>query len=201
MTLEKLYDIELELVIPVKCQFLSVQLSLTPTALLLQVGQAEEFMSQYGYRPATRMDTELLLDWGRQPAPVATVAPPAASEFCEEAAEGECPAPALLSPAPAPVLSTDSPTIFDIGLSKQSLNLMLQNKPRLEGAAVNTAITAKFDTASHTEKSVNQNHDRLGCASYRATALILLSRKFWQEPFTFWLFPPGPYFRKSIFIL
>jgi len=128
-----------------------------------EVGQAEEFMSQYGYRPATRMDTELLLDWGRQPAPVATVdtAPPAASEFCEEAAEGECPAPALLSPAPAPVLSTDSPTIFDIGLSKQSLNLMLQNKPRLEGAAVNTAITAKFDTASHTEKSVNQNHDRL----------------------------------------
>lgn len=141
-----------------------------------EVAQAEGFMSQYGYRPATRMDTELLLDWGRQPAPVAEVeqadtAPPAASEFCEEAGEGECSAPAVLSPAPAPALSTDSPSIFDIGLSKQSLNLMLQNKPRLEGAAVNTTVTVKSDTASHTKKFVNQNHDRLVDGKKRLAAL------------------------------
>ena len=114
--------------------------------LLENTGKCQDYMAQYGYKPKT-IDTEALLDWTQSKSEteepeakqICDVAPPAASEFevvnvkTEEiqVEDESIPVSAKKTPhklqesSKKPSADQDSPNIFDIGLSKYGMSLLL----------------------------------------------------------------------------
>ena len=118
--------------------------------LLENTIKCQDYMVQYGYKPKV-IDTEAMLDWSpKQPEPetkdeeaeqICDIAPPAASEFEDVVIKTEMikddgdimPASAmkktphrLQESSKKPLSSApDSPNIFDIGLSKYGMSLLL----------------------------------------------------------------------------
>ena len=117
--------------------------------LLENTMKCQDYMAQYGYKPKV-IDTEALLDWSpkepetkdpEEAEQICDVAPPAASEFedvnikTELVKEEDDPMPAsamkktphrLQESTKKPLSSAqDSPNIFDIGLSKYGMSLLL----------------------------------------------------------------------------
>ena len=94
--------------------------------MVTRTAKMEEFMTRYGYQPASRMDVNKMLDWNlvdQTNTSTTNIAPPAAAEF-EETEEK----PSDLKPELLPA----SPCIYDIGLSKFGLNAVLGKKEPAE---------------------------------------------------------------------
>jgi len=107
--------------------------------LLDTTATMQTFMAQYGYQPRP-LDAAQLLDWESEPQKeeeelLSDIAPPAASEF-EEAGDGRIKEVMSELKIDSPVrkkeelevqssAATESPNIFNIGLSKNGMNLLL----------------------------------------------------------------------------
>ena len=113
-------------------------------SVMEDTAKMQEFMAQYGYKPQ-EMDIEAMLDWDEEieedplpqmaPAEVEEeelledIAPPNASEFGEstEQRDSETARKSSVEEEKAAVVKTsiESPSIFDIGLSKYGMSLVL----------------------------------------------------------------------------
>tara|TARA_Y100001956_G_scaffold11220_1_gene10053 strand:- start:328 stop:1134 length:807 start_codon:yes stop_codon:yes gene_type:complete len=147
--------------------------------LLENTVKCQDYMAQYGYKPKV-IDTEALLDWSpKQPETeedpeeveqICDVAPPAASEFEEDSIKTE-PIKEQDDPMPASAMkktphrlqesskkplssSQDSPNIFDIGLSKYGMSLLLGkdiSKPTPSLTSASPLVSSSSSTSHFTD--------------------------------------------------